>query len=88
MSRFPLWTRFGMLLGFLPLAFASGGLSSNAMAQPGGRAWAERTLKFVEAKPTLGDRLPKVNAFDADGKKINLSDIKGSYAVLVFGCLT
>lgn len=38
--------------------------------------------------PKIGDSLPEVSAFDADGKEFNLSSLKGHYTVLVFGCLT
>jgi cytochrome oxidase Cu insertion factor (SCO1/SenC/PrrC family) len=36
----------------------------------------------------LGDPLPDVTAYDADGHAFRLRSLKGHYAVLVFGCLT
>ncbi len=38
--------------------------------------------------PKVGEKLPDISAFDADGKPFKLSSLKGSHAVLVFGCLT
>ena len=49
-------------------------------AQPGGRGNA--TL------PLQGKALPVVQAFDADGQLVSTASLKGSYTVLVFGCLT
>lgn len=50
------------------------------LAQPGGRGNA--TL------PLQGKALPEVEAFDADGQLVSTASLKGSYTVLVFGCLT
>jgi hypothetical protein len=36
----------------------------------------------------LGQQMPDVTVFDANGDKFSLSSVKGKYAVLVFGCLT
>ena len=36
----------------------------------------------------LGQQMPDVTVFDANGEKFSLSSVKGKYAVLVFGCLT
>ena len=38
--------------------------------------------------PAVGEKLPDVAAFDVNGKPFRLSSLKGSYTVLVFGCLT
>lgn len=38
--------------------------------------------------PAVGKSLPDVGGFDADGKPFKLSRLKGSHAVIVFGCLT
>ncbi len=47
--------------------------------------WMER---FDESSPAIGAALPAIAAYDADGNAMNLADLKGSYAVLIFGCLT
>jgi hypothetical protein len=36
----------------------------------------------------LGQQMPDVTVFDANGDEFSLSSVKGKYAVLVFGCLT
>lgn len=38
--------------------------------------------------PQIGEALPSVTCFDEDGNEVNLADLKGSYSVIVFGCLT
>ncbi len=45
-------------------------------AQPGG------------GLPSPGASLPDVVVYDEDGRKFSLSELRGEYAVLVFGCLT
>ena len=42
----------------------------------------------VDQAPSVGDPLPDVILHTADGNEMNLTDLKGSYSVLVFGCLT
>ena len=43
---------------------------------------------FGNRGPVVGDTVPDVSFFDADGKKLSLHSLKGKYTVLVFGCLT
>lgn len=38
--------------------------------------------------PQVGTMLPDVSAFNDQGKTFSTRDLKGNYAVLVFGCLT
>lgn len=38
--------------------------------------------------PRVGSQLPDVSAFDAEGRPFALSELRGEYSVLVFGCLT
>lgn len=38
--------------------------------------------------PEAGQPLPNVTIFDAEGKPFSLSQLRGHYSVLVFGCLT
>jgi len=49
-----------------------------AMAQRGGGG----------SLPQVGSSLPDVNVYDANGREFSLTELKGQYAVLVFGCLT
>jgi len=49
---------------------------SVATAQRGGRL------------PAPGSPLPDVVVYDEDGREFSLTDLRGEYAVLVFGCLT
>ncbi|MDA2937964.1 peroxiredoxin family protein [Acidobacteria bacterium AH-259-A15] len=44
--------------------------------------------QFLEKAPKIGEVLPDVEAFDADGKPFRLGSLKGHYTVLVLGCLT
>ena len=43
---------------------------------------------FERTAPKVGEALPDASGYDAEGKEFKLSRLKGSYAVLVFGCLT
>lgn len=38
--------------------------------------------------PLQGKQLPDVKAWDAEGREFSLSELRGEYSVLVFGCLT
>ena len=44
--------------------------------------------RFEESAPQVGDKLPDVELYDAKGQPLRLSSLKGSYVVLVLGCLT
>jgi cytochrome oxidase Cu insertion factor (SCO1/SenC/PrrC family) len=44
--------------------------------------------RFASRSPQIGQPLPDVSAYDADGKPFKLSSLKGQYTVMVFGCLT
>ena len=44
--------------------------------------------RLEESAPQVGDKLPDVELYDAQGQPLRLSSLKGSYAVLVLGCLT
>ena len=41
-----------------------------------------------ESGPLVGQPLPDISVYDAEGKEFSLSSLKGNYSVLVFGCLT
>ncbi len=55
---------------------------ASTQRQRGPRANFERTA------PKVGEALPDAAGYDAEGKEFKLSRLKGSYSVLVFGCLT
>ena len=38
--------------------------------------------------PKVGDSLPELQVFDQHGQVVSTASLKGSYTVLVFGCLT
>lgn len=44
--------------------------------------------EWVKKSPTIGDKLPELTVYTADGKEFKTSGLRGQYAVLVFGCLT
>jgi hypothetical protein len=66
----------GVWLGLLALP-------AMAPAQPR-RSEAE----FVRDKPAIGDLLPALTVYDAQGKELKTSSLRGHYSVLTFGCLT
>jgi cytochrome oxidase Cu insertion factor (SCO1/SenC/PrrC family) len=45
-------------------------------------------IEFEGAAPSVGEALPDVTIFDAQGQPFNLNRLKGDYSVVVFGCLT
>ncbi len=55
---------------------------ASTQRQGGPRANFERTA------PKVGETLPEAIGYDAQGREFKLSSLKGSYAVLVFGCLS
>lgn len=44
--------------------------------------------RFLEREPKVGTDLPEMEAFDADGLPFDFNSTRGSYTVVVFGCLT
>jgi len=42
----------------------------------------------TSAQVPVGTPLPDLTVYDASGKTFNLTELRGSYSVLVFGCLT
>jgi cytochrome oxidase Cu insertion factor (SCO1/SenC/PrrC family) len=44
--------------------------------------------EFVKKAPTVGDPLPELTVFTADGKEFKTADLRGKHAVITFGCLT
>jgi cytochrome oxidase Cu insertion factor (SCO1/SenC/PrrC family) len=43
---------------------------------------------FDSSAPKLGQPLPDVRGYLSDGSEFPLSNLKGQYSVVVFGCLT
>jgi hypothetical protein len=48
----------------------------------------EREREFLTSKPLIGDPLPDVTIYAADGSPFKTGDLRGHYTVLTFGCLT
>jgi hypothetical protein len=65
-------------------------LATAAHGQPAaGESPRERVDRAFERNaPAVGEPLPDIAAYDADGGVFRLSSLKGRPAVLVFGCLT
>ena len=85
--------RNGYLLlrtSFLGLAFYLGasGLGFSQPAAPENDFMQARRDRFEATTPAIGEPMPDLSAYDEDGGELELSSLKGSYTVLVFGCLT
>ena len=48
----------------------------------------QKEEEFLKAKPRVGDPLPDLTVYAADGKEVKTADLRGHYTVLTFGCLT
>lgn len=48
----------------------------------------EREQEFLQSKPLIGDPLPDVSIYAADGTPFKPAELRGHYTVLTFGCLT
>ena len=44
--------------------------------------------QFNQSAPAVGETLPLIEGFDANGNPWNTAQLKGKHTVLVFGCLT
>lgn len=53
-----------------------------------GQRMQEREEDFLRSKPLIGDPLPDVTVYSADGKPFKTADLRGHYTVLTFGCMT
>lgn len=65
---------------------APGGNRSRMSGIMGGLGGGASTLERAGLK--IGQPLPKLTIHDDKGNDFRLSDVKGKYAVIVFGCLT
>jgi cytochrome oxidase Cu insertion factor (SCO1/SenC/PrrC family) len=54
-----------------------------ASAQP-----SKEDPEFLKKSPTIGEALPDLTVYSADGKEFKTSSLRGHYTVLSFGCLT
>ncbi len=43
---------------------------------------------FAAIAPKIGEALPSITIYDAEGQPFALQSLKGQYTVIVFGCLT
>ena len=60
-----------------------------AMATPAmGQQHPQNVNRGGTRIPAVGTMLPDVKAFDEQGNAFSTSSLRGSYSVLVFGCLT
>ncbi len=66
--------------------FACLSLASTLFAQR--QNLKEREDDFATTRPLLGERLPDVGIYTAEGTPFQTSSLKGHYTVLTFGCLT
>ncbi len=53
-----------------------------------GLAAAAAAQRPSDPLPDVGERVPDVAGYDADGNRFELSRLRGKHAVIVFGCLT
>lgn len=84
-------TRFSTLLGLAGLLVMSCSPSASYGQRPGQSGQSGRSQvssAFSRSAPGIGESIPEVTVYTADGKKFSTSQLKGSYTVLVFGCLT
>jgi len=61
----------------------TGLLAGPATAQP-----SKEDPEWVKKSPTIGEALPDLTVYSADGKEFKTSSLRGHYTVLAFGCLT
>ncbi len=69
----------------IALAAAPVCLAQSAGGRGGGGGVGQR---FEQGAPQIGETVPDLTVYDADGKEFRLHTIKGHYTVLVLGCLT
>lgn len=48
----------------------------------------EREEEFLTLQPLVGEELPDVTIYNADGTPFKTTDLRGHYTVLTFGCMT
>ena len=83
-------SRFSTLLVIAGLVAVTAASASYGQApgQGGQSGRSQVSSAFKRASPGIGEPIPEVTVYTADGKEFSTSQLKGSYTVLVFGCLT
>lgn len=64
------------------------GAVAHAQERPAESPREQVQRRFDANSPAIGELLPDVSGYDAQGKPFRLASLKGSHTVLVFGCLT
>lgn len=72
----------------LSIAIISASAEEDKEAQSRSPRFMRDSDEFAKSGLKIGDGLPNLTAYDADGKPFKLSQLKGSYSVIVLGCLT
>ncbi len=84
--RFMVWG-FGLWVGVCLSGVAAGlGLAQEPRTSESPRNAVDSA--FQRKAPDVGERVPNLTAFRADGSKVQLFELGGKPTVLVFGCLT
>ena len=77
------------LLLLLALLVTSAAAQQRDRASRGrGRGPRAGSARIERSGLRVGMTLPDVSAYDADGNELRMSELRGHYTVLVFGCLT
>jgi cytochrome oxidase Cu insertion factor (SCO1/SenC/PrrC family) len=63
-------------------------LATALLAGPVSAQGGKEDPEWVKQSPTIGDPLPDLTVYTADGKEFKTSSLRGHYTVLDFGCLT
>lgn len=89
MQRYPSGLGLALSIGLLAAPLHAGeAATGNEPPAPdfGLKALAER---FEAAAPEIGEPVPDLSVYDADGKRVAFRDlVEGHFSVVVFGCLT
>ena len=77
-----------LMAGFMTTALMTTSSYGQPFNQGGQSGRSGVNSGFEKTAPGIGQPLPEVTLYRADGKQFLTSQLKGSYTVLVFGCLT
>lgn len=72
----------------LTMILLGAGPSLEAQQRSKNSARSRLNGRFDSSAPKIGEALPAVSGFTAEGRPLNLKVLRGQYTVLVFGCLT